>query len=563
MTSFREAFALRHKGARFAQSGSNSSAPPFDSQTGFWAHGQAGKATRCLVHLKSVDSGLEANVPPNYDHGFIRLGQVNTGGSSINSGVVVFIMMAATSTGGSPPVWDLASDWVWRIAFRLSPGALEAVKQITGQQSSSSVEFRYFPATGMLQAYSGKTGAIECPYLFAGLLLDEPVQDLFKTLPFSYSAATAVISSLLKVTTSGNSPTDIPRFQPTALDIDKFYDDFFAFTPLPLIAPEADQAATLELDDLIGIPEGLAQEIAAVLADKRHLIIHGPPGTGKTTLARKIASSLGAEWVMVTGTADWTAHDVIGGYMPAGQGNLRFEPGLLLSNFDKVVIIDEFNRADLDKAFGPLFTVLSDQPVELPYVLEPSDPASPRIQILPEPGSATAPHEFAPGKHWRLICTLNTYDKASLFQLSYALSRRFGWIHLDIPEDLGAFVTEIASMKGWESHPLFTPLPDGTHPVLARVWDAINNARKIGPAAIIDVMAFCRLMGEQSPLPEWATILTKAMSIFVVPQLEGLSQEQSEALAEQLLVILQEFNPGPGFAGPARHLREQMSEYSV
>jgi len=31
------------------------------------------------------------------------------------------------------------------------------------------------------------------------------------------------------------------------------------------------------------------------------------------------------------------------------------------------LVIDELNRADIDKAFGQLFTVLSGQSVQLPY----------------------------------------------------------------------------------------------------------------------------------------------------------------------------------------------------
>jgi 5-methylcytosine-specific restriction protein B len=43
-------------------------------------------------------------------------------------------------------------------------------------------------------------------------------------------------------------------------------------------------------------------------------------------------------------------------------------------------------------------------------------------------------------KDWRLIATMNTFDKASLFQLSYAFMRRFAFIEVPIPE-VGQFET--------------------------------------------------------------------------------------------------------------------------
>lgn len=61
----------------------------------------------------------------------------------------------------------------------------------------------------------------------------------------------------------------------------------------------------------------------------------------------------------------------MGGYLPdpLNPQRLQFEEGFITRSIseNKWVIIDEINRADVDKAFGELFTVLTGNSVNLPY----------------------------------------------------------------------------------------------------------------------------------------------------------------------------------------------------
>lgn len=197
----------------------------------------------------------------------------------------------------------------------------------------------------------------------------------------------------------------------------------------------------------VGSPQTVDKCMAALNAGK-NLLLLGAPGGGKTLLAKqlcKAASASGiAGYVLATATSEWSTFETIGGYMPSRENPnvLEFSPGVITSAIiaNKWLLIDEFNRADIDKAFGEMFTLLSGHKVQLSHN---KDGKPVCIQDESEPVDSDM-YTIPLSKSWRIIATMNTFDKSSLFEMSYALMRRFAAIEVDLPdtEALGLILQE-------------------------------------------------------------------------------------------------------------------------
>lgn len=161
---------------------------------------------------------------------------------------------------------------------------------------------------------------------------------------------------------------------------------------------------------------------------------------------------------------------------------------------------------------------------------------SKNVKIIPYnnfQGSEIGQNEYVVPKSWRLIATLNTYDKASLYQMSYAFMRRFAFIHIGVPNSEFIENNWGKYLDNWDIH-----IPEKLKSCadnVKEIWKEMNKERKrpLGPAIIKDMLEFIasyEMVGTAEP----QQILTEAVSSFILPQFEGLEKTSLNKLRELL-----------------------------
>lgn len=200
--------------------------------------------------------------------------------------------------------------------------------------------------------------------------------------------------------------------------------------------PQQEEPVVELIDPLIEAAEDLLldrpflDDIKSLLQETKQVIFYGPPGTGKTFVAQRLAEAFAgnADRTMLVQFHPSTSYeDFFEGFrpLPEPEGGVAYAlhdgPLRLMATaaaadptHTYVLVIDEINRAQLQKVLGELFFLLEYRDKQVRPLYRPDEPFS------------------LPANLW-LIGTMNTADR-SIALVDAALRRRFQFVPFSLDD---------------------------------------------------------------------------------------------------------------------------------
>ena len=279
------------------------------------------------------------------------------------------------------------------------------------------------------------------------------------------------------------------------------------------------------------VPKSHFDGALQALREKKNLVLQGPPGVGKTFVARRLAMALNGindpqRIEMIQFHQSYSYEDFIQGFRPVAGGAFELKYGIFhqfcrraqrdeRKNKTYVFIIDEINRGNLSKIFG-----------ELMMLIEPDKRGS-AFSIPLVYGSGSEDKFYIPA-NVHVIGTMNTADR-SLAMVDYALRRRFRFITLR-PEFAGSKFRQFLADRGAEPT-LIEKVVGRMRALNGKIADDTKN---LGPGYQIGHSYFCPADGV-TPDDAW---FQRVVDSEIVPLLQEYWLDDDKKVQQQRDALL-------------------------
>lgn len=183
--------------------------------------------------------------------------------------------------------------------------------------------------------------------------------------------------------------------------------------------------------------------VVAALYGGRHVLLEGPPGTGKSTLLRSVAEAMGVGFAFVEGNAELTPARLVGHFDPArvltdGYSADVFVDGPLVSALrdGSLLYVEEINRIP-EETLNVLITVMSEGEITVPRLGTVKSAAGFRLVAAMNPFDAVGTARISSAVYDRVCRVAMTYQHAEdeieivqreLHQRNSAISVPSDWV---------------------------------------------------------------------------------------------------------------------------------------